>query len=160
QAQFTWTGSGTNANWSTPENWSPISVPPRDGTAQLTFRPGRLHGSDTDFASVVDQPWPMRSLSLSASFVHGSISGSGLAFGAATASAITTDGTGGSVSIGNPLSFFASRTIDCGVERMECFGNISLGSGVVLKLSGGGSVLTISGSIAGLGSISAIESEV
>ena len=53
----TWTGSGGDGLWLTPNNWTPIAIPANDGTADLQF------GTGSGRSTTVGVPWSVHSIS-------------------------------------------------------------------------------------------------
>lgn len=70
----TWTGGGTDDNWSTPGNWS-TAVPANNGSADIVFAGGlRLN-------PLVDVPWAVRSINFDGSALGFTLSSAPLGIG-------------------------------------------------------------------------------
>jgi fibronectin-binding autotransporter adhesin len=142
-----WTGLGPTSNWSDAKNWSPSSVPPNDGTADLQFK------GSSKLTPAVDVAWSVHSIVFTSDAGAFSVGGPGpLTLGGGglinNASNYQTIGTG--VVLGTDQTwtcgttgsggFAVNGTIDTAGHTLT-FNGPSAGAGTSGTISGGGSLV-------------------
>jgi autotransporter-associated beta strand protein len=135
-AQFTWSGNGTDANWSTAANWQGMAAPPSSTATALTF----TGANNLSPVNNIANPFDLNSLTFDANAQNFTLSGNTLQFQA-------SGGTQPTVSvfnqfaqaINNPLNLVGNLTVTDGGTLFNST-NLSLGGAI-----GGGRSLTVGG---------------
>ena len=140
-ASFTWTGGGSDANWSTTGNWSGGVAPANDGTATVV-----LSGT-TQLAPNVDVAWDINSLTFSNNAGALVLGGAALTI---RGGGITNNNTN-SQTINNAITLGAGETWNASSGNLNVDGIINNG-GSLLTVSGSFNTL-ISGVISGAGGL-------
>jgi autotransporter-associated beta strand protein len=141
-----WTGGGSNANWSTPQNWNPVAIPASDGSATITM------AGSTQLSPNVDVPWNINALTFDNTAYTFTLGGSTLTIG----SGGITQGSQFIEKINNSISLSADQTWSDGTNSnayLLTYGSIATnGHALTLAGAGAGGGL-INGAISGSGSV-------
>jgi autotransporter-associated beta strand protein len=120
-ATFTWTGAGTDNNWSTAANWAGNAAPANDGTSVI------LLAGTNRLSPAVNVPWDINTLNFSNNAGAFVLGGSALTIRA-----------GGIVSsnasletVGNDLTLAANQTWNAAAGNLAVAGNVNNGTNLL-----------------------------
>jgi fibronectin-binding autotransporter adhesin len=128
----TWSGAGTNDNWSTGANWIG-GAPPANGNATFVTFPT----ASARFGPVVDAPWTINRMDITGATAY-AMTGSALTFAGA---APQLDSSGAAHSLANPLTLTATLAVS-NAANLTLSGAIGGAAGIAKT---GAGRLTLSG---------------
>ncbi|MDH5265832.1 MAG: IPTL-CTERM sorting domain-containing protein, partial [Betaproteobacteria bacterium] len=128
----TWSGAGTNDNWSTGANWIG-GAPPASGNATFVTFPA----ASARFGPAVDAPWTINRMDIASATAY-AMTGSAITFAGASPQ---LNASGGAHSIANPLTLSAALAVS-NAANLTLSG--AIGGAAGLAKSGAGR-LTLSG---------------